>query len=125
MWECQSQQQEAQRGTEGLLGRMQAKGIVGNYTGLERASNALIQQDIFIKKQGCWTATKRASEREKPQPTLGSSGLGCAPSFLLFVSLFCTLALLFGAACAQRERIRGVLTGECPAVCNVVKSVCL
>lgn len=51
VWECQSQQQEPPQGAEGLLGRMQAKGIVGNYTGLERASNALIQQDIFIKKR--------------------------------------------------------------------------
>lgn len=67
VWERQSQQLGAQQGAEGLLGRMEAKGIVGNYTGLERASNALIQQDIFIKKQGCRTGTKR--EREKPQPT--------------------------------------------------------
>lgn len=64
VWECQSQQQEAQQGAQGLLGRMQAKGIVGNYTGLERASNALIQRDIFIKKRGCWTGTTRASGRE-------------------------------------------------------------
>lgn len=66
MWEHHSQQQEAQQGGKGLLGRMQAKGIVGNYTGLEQASNALIQQDIFIKKRGCWMGTKRASERETP-----------------------------------------------------------
>ncbi|CAB1448154.1 unnamed protein product [Pleuronectes platessa] len=52
VWERQSQQRGAQQGAEGLVGRMQAKGIVGNYTGLERASNTLIQRDIFIKKQG-------------------------------------------------------------------------
>lgn len=64
MWERQSQQLGAQQGAEGLLGRMQAKGIVGNYTGLEQASNALIQRDIFIKKQGCWTGTKRETSAD-------------------------------------------------------------
>lgn len=105
LWECQSQQQEAQQGAEGLLGRMQAKGIVGNYTGLERASNALIQQDIFIKKQGCWTGTKRASERETPaDPRLLRIRL-CAEISALCVA-FCKVALLFWAVCMQRERQR-------------------
>lgn len=61
-WELQSQQRGAQQGAKGLLGRMQAKGIVGNYTGLLWASNALIQWDIFIKKRGRRMTTKRESE---------------------------------------------------------------
>lgn len=52
MWEYQSQQQEAQQGGKGLLGRMQAKGIVGNYTGLEQASNALIPAGHFHQETG-------------------------------------------------------------------------
>lgn len=86
MWERQSQQPGAQRGAEGLLGRMQAKGIVGNYTGLQRASNALIQRDIFIKKQRCRTAAKREREREEPQPVFflsSSPGLDLAETFFL------------------------------------------
>lgn len=98
VWEYQSQQQEAQQGAEGLLGRMQAKGIVGNYTGLERASNALIQQDIFIKKQGCRTGTKRASERESPAaPGLLRISL-CTELSALCVA-FAKAALLFVAVC--------------------------
>lgn len=87
VWERQGQQLGAQRGAGGLFGRMQAKGIVGNYTGLERASNALIKQDVLIKKQGCWTGTKR--EREKPQPTPtpphSAPGLDLAETFFLLL----------------------------------------
>lgn len=69
---------------------MQAKGIVGNYTGLERASNALIQRDIFIKKQGYWRGTKRESEREtSADPFFFSSpGLDLAETFLLLCVAF-------------------------------------
>lgn len=86
VWERQSQQLGAQRDTEGLLGRMQAKGIVGNYTGLERASNAFIQRDIFIKKRDCQTGTKRERERNLNWPFFPSSpGLDFTETFFLFL----------------------------------------
>lgn len=103
LWERQSQQLGAQQGAEGLLGRMQAKGIVGNYTGLEQASNALIQRDIFIKKQGCWTTTKRERNlsrpffhlpRIRPCRNLLSSPLCC----------ICKLAPLWAIVCAHGRR---------------------
>lgn len=109
MWERQSQELGAQRGAEGLLGRMQAKGIVGNYTGLERASNALIQRDIFIKKQGCWTGTKRESEGEKPQPTLfsRSPGLDLAETFFLLLCVaFQAGTSLNNCLCTRKVRGR-------------------
>lgn len=62
VWERQSRQQWARQDADRLLGRMQAKGIVGNYTGLKLGSNALIQQDIFIKKQDWWMGTTREKE---------------------------------------------------------------
>lgn len=109
VWERQSQQQEAQQGAEGLLGRMQAKGIVGNYTGLERASNALIQQDIFIKKRGCWTGTKRASERvrEQRRAPLDSSGLECCTAFCSLCGFCTTSAAFCGCLHVEREAEAG------------------
>ena len=105
VWECQSRQWGAQWGAEGLLGRMHAKGIVGNYTGLERASNALIQQDSFIKKQGCWTGTQRAREINLSRPFF-SQLPGIRPytnlSFPLFC--FCRLASLWEIVCAHGGR---------------------
>lgn len=62
VWERQSRQLGARQDADRLLGRMQAKGIVGNYTGLKLGSNALIQQDIFIKEQGWWMGTTREKE---------------------------------------------------------------
>lgn len=89
VWECQSQQRGAQWGAQGLLGRMHAKGIVGNYTGLEWASNTLIQQDSFIKKQGCWTGTQRAREINLSRPFFPSSpGLDLTQTFLFLCSAF-------------------------------------
>lgn len=58
-------QRDAPQGPEASLAGRRQKGIVGNYTGLERASNALIQRDIFIKKEDCWTKRAR-SPAERP-----------------------------------------------------------
>lgn len=105
MWERQSQKLGAQRGAEGLLGRMQAKGIVGNYTGLERASNALIQRDIFIKKQGCWTGTKRESDRETSVDPFfsSSSGLDLTETFFFLLCVAFASWHLFEQLFVHRE----------------------
>lgn len=102
------------------------KGDCGKLHGIRERRLMPWSSRTFSSRNRAAGQAQRGRVSEKPQPTLDSSGLDCAQTFLLFVLLLQNWHFFLSPP-ARRERSRGwrITTGQYPAVWDVVGSVCV